>query len=76
MRESAPPRDFTGVRIGKLTAVSYVGSRKTSNGNSGARWLVRCDCGKTAILFGRDFRRKDPDRAMCGQCWKRQLEKS
>jgi hypothetical protein len=38
--------DRTGVRYGRLVAVSY------SHSKNGAYWLCRCDCGKQSVVKG------------------------
>ena len=50
-----------GNRHGKLEVVSYAES--TSNG---VRWMCRCDCGRSHIVFGRDLRAGRVK--SCGKC--------
>jgi hypothetical protein len=41
-----PFLDLTGQRFGRLTALSFEGRQKNA-----ARWLVKCDCGRTKVVF-------------------------
>jgi hypothetical protein len=48
----APPAglaDRTGVRIGRLTVIGYLGVRAYTKGPPSHFWLVRCDCGKYEV---------------------------
>lgn len=44
---SAPRRDITGQRFGKLTALSHAGHV----GKYLAKWLCRCECGKEKVIY-------------------------
>ncbi len=44
-------RDLTGMRFGKLVALSPTGERK----NTSVVWLCRCDCGNTAEVSSRQL---------------------
>jgi hypothetical protein len=44
--------DLTGQRFGRLTVIEKAPSR-----SSNARWLCRCDCGKTTTVLGTTLRR-------------------
>lgn len=49
-QSNKPPKnfkDFTGLRIGRLTVVSLHPERGP---NWSCRWICKCDCGNTAIL--------------------------
>lgn len=41
-----PAKDLTGTTLGRLKVIGYVGTTPGSGGNSGPRWLVRCQCGR------------------------------
>ena len=52
-----PPRlDLAGKRFGRLTALSYA---------SRARWLCKCDCGKSVIIVGQYLREGDTKSCGC-----------
>lgn len=53
-------KDLTGQRFGRLVALEIVG--KTHNRN--ILWKVRCDCGRTSIVRGTDF--KSGNTKSCG----------
>lgn len=42
-----PFRDLTGQRFGRLTAKTYIGSKK--------KWKCRCDCGRPALVRSNDI---------------------
>lgn len=44
--------DLTGQRFGRLTVVK----RYENTANNKARWLCRCDCGKTAVVLSDSLR--------------------
>lgn len=43
-------KDYTGQRFGKLTALEYAGSRRTTGGASLRTWKCVCDCGKEFVV--------------------------
>lgn len=53
--------DLTGKKFNRLTAIKYIGQ-----GNSGARWLFRCDCGNEIITNA--YPVKHGRTKSCG-CW-------
>jgi len=52
--------DMTGQRFGRLVVIE----RAENKGHETA-WLCRCDCGKKAIVIGRNLRRKNGTKS-CG----------
>lgn len=44
--------DMAGARIGRLTVVG----RSNEISRNGARWLCKCDCGKTVVVLGGHLR--------------------
>ncbi len=48
---SRPVKNVTGMRFGRLTAVSHAGFRRRSNGYTEGTWLCRCDCGEESIVL-------------------------
>lgn len=40
------PRDLTGLKFGRLTVLKFHERNK-----SGSRWLCRCDCGNTKVIY-------------------------
>lgn len=64
-------KNEVGNRYGRLTVVSYAGTR--SNGRGGAMWLCRCDCGNETVVFSGVLR--DKTTRSCG-CLRRELSTS
>lgn len=58
--------DMTGQRFGRLTAVTAI---EQDRRNRIWRWLCRCDCGETTIVYGTNLRRGTS--RSCG-CWQRE----
>lgn len=48
--------DLTGKRYGKLVVIER-GEDYTCKNSKSARWLCKCDCGNTALIFGNLLRR-------------------
>jgi hypothetical protein len=48
-----PPKDYSGLRVGKVVAVEPRG--KTPHGKK--LWAIRCDCGVEKVVEGTDFAR-------------------
>lgn len=55
-------KDLTGMKFGKLTAISIVGQNKHKN----YIWLCKCDCGKEAVVTGGNLTRGNSK--SCGHC--------
>lgn len=64
--------DMRGKRIGHLEVIERAPSKFRANGECrGAAWLVRCRCGATYSLLGRDLRTMGKtfgDDARCRDC--------
>jgi len=52
--------DLSGQRFGRLTVLERTSARRTE-----ARWLCRCDCGKTVVVRGHMLRRGDTRSCGC-----------
>lgn len=44
-------KDMTGIRIGRLVVIGYLGPRPKQ-----ASWLCRCDCGNHTVVLGHNLR--------------------
>ena len=44
------PKDITGMKFNRLTAIKYSHHHKYPSGKSKAYWIFKCDCGKEKIL--------------------------
>ena len=53
--------DLTGKRFGKLTVLSRAENSKANT----AKWLCRCDCGNTCIVYGSSLRRGQTQSCGC-----------
>lgn len=52
--------DLTGMQVNLLTVIKRVDDWEHPNGTQKIdRWLCKCDCGKTKIVYGRRLRNKD-----------------
>jgi hypothetical protein len=40
-----PQDDLTGKKIGRLTAIGFLGKKGSDNNKKDGIWLVKCDCG-------------------------------
>lgn len=67
----AHAKDRTGIRYGRLVAVSLTDKRAT---NGSAYWLCRCDCGKEKEIDGASLDRGDSQ--SCGCFHKEQATKA
>lgn len=63
------PKDMSGKKFGRLTAVEYSHSDKYGK----AFWLCLCDCGNTAIVSGDKLRREKTKSCGCLQAEKRRM---
>ena len=61
MKLSAHQKDLTGIRIGRLVAIRYVGKATDNH----ALWLCKCDCGGIKIVASNNFREKGGTKS-CG----------
>lgn len=52
-------KDLTGKTQFRLTALSYAGNYK---------WLCKCRCGNTVLIYTAGFTRKDKPSKSCGKC--------
>jgi len=59
------PVDMTGIRYGRLVAISPAGP---SGGRGGVPWIFRCDCGTTKTING--YRVRVGESTSCG-CFRR-----
>jgi hypothetical protein len=57
-----------GERFGRLTVVGY----GKSGAGGGARWVVRCDCGRYGLMSAAGLKRGKPPQ-QCDGCYKAQL---
>lgn len=64
--------DLTGMRFGKLVAVSQAESTYNANNKPMRRWLCKCDCGNTIVTSRQNLRKGDTK--SCG-CYKLQSTK-
>jgi hypothetical protein len=49
--------DISGQKFGKLTVVKLAESRKTKS-RTHARWVCKCDCGVTTVVFATNLKQK------------------
>lgn len=65
--------DVTGIRFGKLVAISKEPSKVAASGHTSARWLFNCDCGKFKVITLNDV--KNGKISSCG-CYRQELRRS
>lgn len=53
--------DLSGKRFGRLVAVECVGVK-----NKGARWLCKCDCGKSVVVYATNLTSSNKPTNSCG----------
>jgi hypothetical protein len=58
--------DLTGQRLGRFVVLDRA---ENSPKDNRARWLCRCDCGKTKIVEGKALRSGNTQSCGLGQCW-------
>lgn len=58
-------RDLSGMTVGRLTVLRYVGSFPRGKGSRAAKWLCRCDCGQERIIFASSLVKTNPT-SSCG----------
>jgi hypothetical protein len=49
-------RDLTGQRYGRLVVLARANDKISPSGYKQRRWLCRCDCGKTTVVYGSSLR--------------------
>lgn len=63
-RKTRAPKDISGQRFGKLTAISFVGYQSRI---LGAKWLCKCDCGKSVVVLNRSLKSGNTKSCGCGK---------
>lgn len=66
---------MTGQKFGRLTVVERAEDYVSTSGYRASKWLCRCDCGNTTIVFGKHLNEKNGTRS-CGCFAKENMSKA
>lgn len=63
---SGTPKDLTGMKFGRLTALERVEDEYTPSGKKKIMWKCLCDCGNTFVAQSTDLTRFNGGTKSCG----------